>query len=42
LAASARIGADPPPKIDEKLVCLQTVARCERQPRQALILIGDK
>jgi hypothetical protein len=30
------------PKIDEKLVCLQMVARCERQPAQALILIGDK
>jgi Transposase DDE domain len=30
------------PKIDEKLVCLQMVARCERQPGQALILIGDK
>ena len=30
------------PKIDEKLVYLQLVARCERQPGQALILIGDK
>ena len=30
------------PKIDEKLVCLQLVARCERQPGQTLILIGDK
>jgi len=30
------------PKIDEKLVCLSMVARCERQPGQALILIGDK
>jgi Transposase DDE domain len=30
------------PKIDEKQVCLQMVARCERQPGQALILIGDK
>ena len=30
------------PKIDEKLVCLQLVARCQRQPGQALILIGDK
>jgi Transposase DDE domain len=30
------------PKIDEKLVCLQMVARCERTPGQALILIGDK
>jgi hypothetical protein len=30
------------PKIDEKLVCLQMVARCERQPGQALLLIGDK
>lgn len=30
------------PKIDEKLVCLQLVARCERAPRQMLILIGDK
>jgi hypothetical protein len=30
------------PKIDEKLVCVQMVARCERQPGQMLILIGDK
>jgi hypothetical protein len=30
------------PKIDEKLVCLQLVERCERQPGQVLILIGDK
>jgi hypothetical protein len=30
------------PKIDERLVCLQLVARCERQPGQLLILIGDK
>ena len=30
------------PKIDEKLVCLEMVARCERQPSRALILIGDK
>jgi Transposase DDE domain len=30
------------PKIDEKLVCLQMIARCERQPGQMLILIGDK
>jgi hypothetical protein len=30
------------PKVDEKLVCLQMVARCERQPRQLLVLIGDK
>lgn len=30
------------PKIDEKLVCLQMVARCEREPGQPLILIGDK
>jgi hypothetical protein len=30
------------PKIDEKLVCLQMVARCARQPGQMLILIGDK
>lgn len=30
------------PKIDEKTVCLQMVARCERQPGQMLILIGDK
>jgi hypothetical protein len=30
------------PKIDEKLVSLQMVARCERQPGRALILIGDK
>jgi hypothetical protein len=30
------------PKIDEKLVCLQMVARCERQPGVMLMLIGDK
>jgi hypothetical protein len=30
------------PKIDEKVVCLQMVARCERLPGQILILIGDK
>jgi hypothetical protein len=30
------------PKVDEKTVCLQLVARCERQPGQTLILIGDK
>ena len=30
------------PKVDEKTVCLQLVARCERQPGQVLILIGDK
>jgi hypothetical protein len=30
------------PKVDEKTVCLQLVARCERQPGQILILIGDK
>jgi hypothetical protein len=30
------------PKLDEKLVCLQLVARCERQPGQMLVLIGDK
>jgi DDE family transposase len=30
------------PKVDEKAVCLQLVARCERQPGQMLILIGDK
>jgi hypothetical protein len=30
------------PKIDEKLVCVQMVARCARQPGQMLILIGDK
>lgn len=30
------------PKIDEKLVCLQMVIRCERQPGQMLTLIGDK
>jgi len=37
----ARVGADLP-KVDEKTVCLQMVARCERQPAQMLILIGDK
>jgi hypothetical protein len=30
------------PKIDEKEVCLQLVARCQRQPGQFLTLIGDK
>jgi hypothetical protein len=30
------------PKIDEKLVCLQMLARCERQPGRAILLIGDK
>jgi Transposase DDE domain len=30
------------PKIDEKDVCLQLVARCKRQPGQFLTLIGDK
>jgi hypothetical protein len=30
------------PKIDEKTICLQLVARCERQPGQLLTLIGDK
>jgi hypothetical protein len=30
------------PKIDEKLVCVQLVTRCERQSGQMLILIGDK
>ena len=30
------------PKVDEKLVCVQMVARCERAPGQTLILIGDK
>jgi hypothetical protein len=30
------------PKVDEKHVCVQMVARCERQPGQMLILIGDK
>jgi hypothetical protein len=30
------------PKIDEKTVCLQLVARFERQPGQILIVIGDK
>ncbi len=30
------------PKVDDKLVCVQIVARCERQSGQVLILIGDK
>jgi len=30
------------PKIDDKQVCLELVARCERQPGQILTLIGDK
>jgi Transposase DDE domain len=30
------------PKIDEKQVCLEMVARCERLPGQFLTLIGDK
>jgi hypothetical protein len=30
------------PKVDEREVCLELVRRCERQPGQMLILIGDK
>ena len=30
------------PKLDEKLVCLQMVARCQRAGGQLLVLIGDK
>jgi Transposase DDE domain len=30
------------PKVDEKLVCLQMVARSERQPGVMVMLIGDK
>jgi hypothetical protein len=30
------------PKIDEREVCLELVRRCERQPGQILVLIGDK
>jgi hypothetical protein len=30
------------PKIDEKLVCVALIARCERAPRQMLVLTGDK
>ena len=30
------------PKIDEKAVCLQMLARCHRLPGQQLIVIGDK
>jgi len=30
------------PKVDEKVVCVQMVARCERATGQMLILIGDK
>jgi Transposase DDE domain len=30
------------PKVDEKDVCPQLVARCEREPGQTLVLIGDK
>jgi hypothetical protein len=30
------------PKIDEKSVCLQLIARCQRQPGQVLIVVGDK
>ena len=30
------------PTVDEKLVCLEMVARCERQSGRMLILIGDK
>jgi hypothetical protein len=30
------------PKVDEKQVCLEMVARCARQPGQFLTLIGDK
>ena len=30
------------PKVDEREVCLTLVSRCERQPGQMLVLIGDK
>jgi DDE family transposase len=30
------------PKVDEREVCLELVRRCERQPGQILILVGDK
>jgi hypothetical protein len=30
------------PKVDEKLVCVDMVACCQRQPGRTLILIGDK
>jgi len=37
-----RVLALTSPKVDEKAVCLQLVARCERQPGQMLTLIGAK
>lgn len=39
---TARALALTSPKIDEKQVCLELVARCQRQPGQFLTLIGDK
>ena len=42
LDATPRALALTSPKIDEREVCLAMVARCERQPGQMLILIGDK
>ena len=42
LGGTPRALALTSPKIDEKLVCLQLIARCERQPGQFFILIGDK
>ena len=42
LDGSPRALALTSPKVDEKLVCLQLVARCERQPGRMLILVGDK
>ena len=30
------------PKVDEREVCLELVRRCQRQPGQTIVLIGDK
>jgi hypothetical protein len=40
--ATPRALALSSPKIDQQLACLQTLARCEPQPGQALILTADK
>ena len=42
LDGTPRALAPTSPKVDEREVCLELVRRCERQPGQMLILIGDK
>ena len=42
LGGTPRVLAVTSPKVDEKLVCLEMVQRCERAPGHVLILIGDK